>query len=126
MNTRKLIRLATAARFIGEIAAARYARRQGGSSVRVRRHWQGRLAWTKRHPILATGAGLAVGTVALFTLLAVLGVAFTLLGGLLKLALVAALGYWAFRKLQPHFKRTPAVVIVPPGQGLRRPSARGR
>lgn len=119
MNTRKLIRLATAARFIGEMAAARYGRRMGGSSVRVRRHWQGRLAWTRRHPILATGAGLAVGTVAFVALLSVLGLAF----GLLKLAIVAALGYWAFRKILPHFKRTPAVVIVPPGQGLRRPSA---
>ncbi|MBO9540895.1 hypothetical protein J7643_09920 [bacterium] len=119
MNTRKLIRLATALRFVGEIAAERYGRRLGGSSVRVRRHWQGRLTWTKRHPVLAIGAGLAVGTVAFV----VLGLVFALLGSVIKLALIAALGYWAFRKLQPHFKRTPAVVIVPPGQGRRRPSA---
>ncbi|HEY9898923.1 MAG TPA: hypothetical protein V6D00_07045 [Pantanalinema sp.] len=123
MNTRKLIRLATAARFIGEIAAARYGRRMGGSSVRLRRHWQGRPAWTRRHPLLAVGAGLAVGSFAFFAVLAVLGLAFALLGALIKLALVAALGYWAFRKLRPHFQRTPAVVIVPPGQGRRCPSA---
>ncbi|MNL54831.1 hypothetical protein D3C87_1781950 [compost metagenome] len=73
--------------------------------------------------MLAVGAGLAVGTVALVALLAVLGLVFALLGSLIKFALVAALGYWAFRKLRPHFQRTPAVVIVPPGQGLRRPSA---
>ncbi|MNY04233.1 hypothetical protein D3C86_1368990 [compost metagenome] len=121
MNTRKLIRLATAVRFIAAIAAERYGRRMGGSSVRVR--WQGRLTWTKRHPVLTVGAGLAVGTVAFVALMGVLGLVFALLGSVIKLALVAALGYWAFRKLQPHFKRTPAVVIVPPGQGRRRPSA---
>jgi hypothetical protein len=122
MNTRKLIRLATAARFIAEIAAARYGRRMN-HSVRLRRYWQGRLAWTKRHPLLGIGAGIAVGVVALTVLVSVLGLAFALLGGLIRLAIVAAIGYWVFRKLQPRFKRTPAVVIVPPGQGLRRPSA---